>query len=133
MSPKQYRSLAKYIKRCCVIYGLSEWHGELHTDPPANDSAIASVETAYGRKIAVIRVCADFDEYEPQVQRCAIVHELTHIHEAQMIDLIDDRLPEALGKPAFVMFEAGWRQAMEHTTDAIATAIAPMFPLWEGA
>jgi hypothetical protein len=130
VTPRQYKSLARYIHAISKEFGLNDWDLRLHTDPPEDSNALAAVSTVYGRKIAHIYVCEDFDHFEPEQQRIAIIHELTHIHQAQVFDLIDNTLPDALGKHAFAMFEAGWRQAMEHTTDAIATAIAPMFPLW---
>ena len=132
MTPKQYKSLARYIHSISKEFGLNDWDLRLHTEPPDDETALAAVETVYGRRIAHIHVCADFDHYEPEAQRIAVIHELTHIHEAQVIDLIASTLPDARGKQAFAMFNAGWRQAMEHSTDAIATAIADKYPLWEG-
>lgn len=132
MTPKQYKSLAKYMSALARDYGLNDWDIRLHTEPPEQDDALAAVSTVYGRRIAHISVASDFDQYEPEAQRIAILHELTHIHQAQERDLVTGILPDALGIPAFAMFEAGWRQAMEHGTDAIAAAIADRYPLWEG-
>ena len=129
MSPKEYRSLARYIASIAKDFGLRDWDLSLDSDP-CDDDAIASVNTAYGRKAAVINVAADFEHYTPEAQRMAVIHELIHIHQAQIIDLIERTLPNAIGAAAFLMFNAAWRQAMEHSTDGLATAIADRYPIW---
>ena len=130
MTPKQKKSLIRYISAVGKEYGLTGWQMGLSFD--AHDAVAAEVSCVYGRRIAHLAVSPDFLDFTPEEQRQVIVHEMTHIHLDQMQTLIHDLLPEVMGKPAFDAFIAGYRQAMEHATDAIADAIAPTFPLWEG-
>ena len=132
MSPKQYRSLARYMGQIAKEFGLKDWELTLHDEPPDLDQALASVECVYGRRVAHIRVAPDFDHYTPESQRNAVLHELIHIHTEPVRALIRTALPSLIGAPAFEAFMAGFTQADEHATDAIAAAIAERYPIWEG-
>lgn len=131
MTPKQTRSLVRYMSDLTREYGLGSWRIIVHEGCTEDDHA-AEVSCVYGRRIAHVNLAADFASYPPEEQRSTILHELTHIHLDQMNSLIDETLPAAMGAPAYTAFLAGYRQAMEHATDAIAMAIADKFPLWEG-
>lgn len=131
MTPKARRSLERYIADIGREYGLSGWQMALH-EGTDTDGAAAEVACVYGRKIAHVGIHDDFGSFPPEEQRAVILHELTHIHLDQVTTLVADVLPGLIGAPAYAAFEAGYRQAMEHATDAIAAAIADKFPLWEG-
>lgn len=130
MTSKQEKSLVRYISDIGKEYGLTGWEIALSHD--ADDHNAAQVACVYGRRIALLALSPDFATFPPEEQRRVILHELTHVHLDQVTTLVHDALPGLLGQPAFDAFIAGYRQAMEHSTDAIAAAIADKFPLWEG-
>jgi hypothetical protein len=132
VTPRLRRSLARYIFTIAKEFGLRDWDMYLLGDPPDTETAAASVECIYGRRKANIRVGVEFHHASPEEQREVVLHELIHVHFAQTRALIDEVLPDLLGKPAFVAFREAYRQADEHATDAIANAIADRYPLWEG-
>lgn len=136
MTPKQYRSLARYMAVIANEFGLRDWDVTLHAEEPGdgNDGgdALASVECVYGRRKAHIRVASAFDEVTPEEQRNAVLHELIHIHTEPMRALLRTTLPKIMGLPAFETFWPAFTQADEHATDAIAAAIGDKYPLWEG-
>jgi hypothetical protein len=131
VTPKQSRSLARYISDIAREYGLSGWTIVGHEGTDSEDHA-AEVTCLFGRKVAHLNLSADFASFTPEEQRQTVLHELTHIHLDQMNSLMHSVLPEVMGLPAYSAFFAGYNQAMEHATDAIAVAIADKFPLWEG-
>ncbi|MCC6311345.1 MAG: hypothetical protein IT345_10565 [Trueperaceae bacterium] len=132
MTPKQYRSLARYMASIAKDFGLRDWALTLHDEPPDDPNALASVECVFGRRNAHVRVAQDFDQYPPEDQRTAILHELIHVHTEGLRALLRNSLPDLIGHPTFNALWAGVTQADEHATDALADAIAPYYPVWEG-
>lgn len=130
MTNRQRRSLAKYIAGVAVEIGLRDWTLRFEA-APCEDPALATVQTVYGRKIANVRVAADFSDYSPEEQRNAIVHELIHVHFAQQNQAVADAL-DVLGHEAQTVAAAAYRVGHEYGVDGLAYAIAPNYPLWEG-
>jgi hypothetical protein len=136
VNDRQYRSLAKYAGVIAKELGLA--HMDLVLDPghpgEATDhsEAAASFEGVYGRYRGAIQVNARFETYTPEEQRVCIVHELLHAHTERQRELLRTSLPDAMGRSSYEVFMAAWTQLDELATDAVATAIAPKFPLWEG-
>ncbi len=129
MTPKEFRSVAKYVIRTAAEYGLRDWQIVVHEGTKADDLA-AGVWCVYGRRIAHVSVADDFTASSPEEQRRIVLHELTHIHLDQTTTLIQEALPGILGAPAYAVFEQAYRQAMEHATDAIADAVAERYEVW---
>ena len=131
MTPKQYRSLARYIATLAAEMGLRDWTLNFHTEPPDDENAMAAVSTVYGRKLANVYVCEDFAKYDPEGQRVAIVHELIHVHFAQEWQAVEDGF-RGLGIEARRLADAAYRNGHEYGVDGLAAAIAPHYALWEG-
>ena len=136
MTDKQYRSLARYTARIAKELGLSHMTLSLDTADPGGASdgtqAAASWEGVFGRHRGVIQVSREFDHFPPEHQRVYIVHELLHAHTEHVRALVRTSLAPVMGQQAFDVFMAGYTQADELATDALAEAIAPNYPLWEG-
>lgn len=136
MTEKQYRSLARYAGRIAKELRLDHIDLSLKSEGPgetkAGDAALASFEGTYGRHSGVIRVSHDFDHFPPEEQRIAILHELIHCHTEQIREYARISLMGALGREAYEVFWSGYTQQDELFTDALATALAPRFPLWDG-
>lgn len=136
MTTKQYRSLARYAGVLARELGLGHLDLTLDAEQPGHatdgSEAAASFEGTYGRYRGTMRVNPHFETYAPEEQRIIIIHELLHAHTEQVRELVRTTLPEAMGKPAYDVFMAAYTQADERMTDALATALADKFPLWEG-
>lgn len=136
MNERKYRSLAKYAGMVADGLGVGHLHISLHPESPGEakdgSAAAASWEGTYGRNQGVIRVNPAFDTYPPEEQRVVIVHELLHAHTEALREHVRTSLAPVLGQSVFDVFMAGFTQHDERFTDALATAIAPSFPLWEG-
>ena len=128
MTERQYRSLARYISTLAVELGLRDWTFNFHREP-CEDTALAMVDTVYGRKIANVSVCADFLHQPPETQRNAIVHELIHVHFAQERQAADDGFG-LLGHEARTLAADAFRLGHEYGVDGLAEAIAKNYPLW---
>ena len=136
MNDKQYRSLARYAGRIAKELGLGHYdlsiHNEQAGETAEGETAAASFEGTYGRYCGVIRVNKHFDHYAPEDQRVYIVHELLHAHTEAVREFTRSALAGTMGREAYEVFMAGYRQQDERFTDALATSIAPKFPLWDG-
>lgn len=131
MTVKQRTSLVRYIRLIADMMGLRDWTFELDNDPTdAND--LAHIEPIFGQRRAIIAVSAGFAGCPPEFQRKAIVHELTHAHQAARTHLVHRALPSLLGEAGWSAFESAYRLEDELATDSLATGIEPFFPLWEG-
>ena len=137
MTPKQERSFARYVGEIARTLAPG-WDIRLHFADPGDPggvgvSAAASVGTTWGRRLAHLTVDPDVVTWTPEEQRHVIVHEFIHIPFMAVTDLVDVSFREKVGSLAWEAFKSGWVHADEHATDALAKAIAPFFPLWEGA
>jgi hypothetical protein len=131
MTHRQRRSLAKYVSAIAVTLGLRDWTLSFPEDPPENDDAIASVECIYGRRMASVRFDADFLSFSCEDQRVAVLHELIHVHFWHRRQATKDAL-EGIGREAREIAFDAITLGDEYGTDAVADAIAPFFPFWEG-
>lgn len=136
MTDRRFRSLCKWASVIASEFGLGDWHITIHESHPGESNtgstAIASVSTVYGRKLAEVTIHPNFFHTDPEEQRHVILHEFLHIHLRQTRELIRSSLPAAIGQFAFDQFFEGYTLLDEHATDALATAIERYFPLWEG-
>lgn len=134
MNDREMRKAAKYVADLAAMYGLKDWRIELHEgdNKEAHDGIVAAeVVCVYGRRLAIIGISPDFPTWEPREQANVVLHELTHVHLNQLATLLEEALPGLIGSTTFHTLMVGYRQAMEHATDAIAEAIAPRFPVFE--
>lgn len=131
MTPVAERRLMRYIATIGKMLGLCDWKVILRPDEPDSKDHAASISCVYGRRVANLWLSHGFEHLEPAEQRQILVHELLHVHFDSMTTLIEQALPPALGAPAYGVFDAAYRERAEHAVDAIAEAVAPVFPLPE--
>ena len=130
MTDRQRKSLMKYIAVLAKQMRLSEWDIFLRAEPCENVNHAATVSCVPGRNIANIQVSGDWFDMDPHTQRHVLVHELIHIHVDREFQLIE-ALSVMVGSAAFFLFETAFRDLHEHGVDAIASILAPHFPLPE--
>lgn len=129
MTDKQRKGLLRYIGMLARNMNLADWQIYLSPEPCSNPALAASVSCTPGRKIAHINLAANWFEQDHVSQRHVLVHELLHIHADQEFQLIEDTLPTLIGSTAYHAFEKAYRNLHEHGVDAIASALAPHFPV----
>lgn len=129
LNVKQRKALMAYLGYLAPRLGLSAWDIFLRPEPCENPEHAATVSCIPGRKIANIQVAVDFFDTEPEKQRHVLVHELIHIHVDQEFQLIEDTLPGMIGSVAYHPFQAAFRSLHEHGVDAMASVLAPHYPL----
>lgn len=110
-----------YVRAIFDRLGLKDWEARVLDDPPPSDSAYAYVECVYGRKLAHVQFSRNFLRGSEAEQRHAVVHEALHCHFTQA-DQVHAKLA---GDEHYGIFKL----AMEYGIDAVAVAIAPLFPL----
>jgi hypothetical protein len=124
-----FRSLARYVGLMAAELGLRDWEIVVMDDEPADQSAIASVECIYGRRLAHVRFRSDFAHLPAPEQRAAVLHELLHVHLSATDQAVRDHISE-MGVEARGIAESTYSTAREHAVDAIAAAISHRFPTW---
>jgi hypothetical protein len=129
------RTLDEYVRALANTLGLTDWGLSIEWhDLPADTTA--RVVMAYGRRFATIILGEEYLNSSPADRRETLVHELLHLHFAQADELVNDTLPDLLGRPSFSAFEAAHNLVMERAIDAVAVAIGDMgtipFPPEEG-
>lgn len=129
MNVRQRKMLMRYLGQIAPHLGLSDWDIFLKPEPCENPEHAATVTCIPGRKIANIQVAADFFDAPPVQQRHVLIHELIHIHVDQEFQLIEDVLPPLMGSVGYHPFEKAYRNLHEHGVDALASVLAPHFPV----
>lgn len=130
MSKKQRKEVGEYIRDLADLLMLRDWAFTLKHDPITNDDeAIATVTATYGRKRAVIELCADFLEMSHEEIRHVLVHELIHVHMEPSCSIVRHSLPAMVGQPAYLSLWESFTQQIEYGVDGLADGIAPLLPL----
>ena len=128
---KTRRSFLKYVQEIAQAFGLRDWQLYVHFDEDLGDAA-AATSCISNRKVAHIKFSTDFFALPLDEQRMVVLHELLHVHMWQITDFTEDAVCDLIGKPAASVFIEAVRRLDEQATDAIAQAISPRYPLWEG-
>ena len=131
MTPRQYKSLARYVRRVSNDLGLRDWTFDISHNP-SDGVALAQIECIFGRNLGVMEFCPNWMALPPETQRHVVVHELLHAATAGPHGYVYRALPSLLGEGAWSAFESAYRQVDELAVDGLAAAIAPTFPVWEG-
>jgi hypothetical protein len=113
------------VDRLKTVLRLADWTVEVQDDP-ADDDVVASINPVYGRKLATLYLCADWDERPEGEQRHTLVHELIHCHFAVPGDMVRLDLLRHLGQATYEVFWAAFRREVEFAVDGLADAFAPL-------
>lgn len=134
MTEAEYKVLDGYVRTIADRLGLRDWAVKVGRHPSGEGTG-ADMHGVYGRKIAHIRVCAEFRQESEVDQRHYIVHELVHCHFESIRHLIECGLPsaQALSGAAQQVLYQSFYQQLEYGVDAIAVVIASYMPpiVWE--
>lgn len=131
MTPRQRRSLARYIRAAADVLGLKDWNIVLLDEPCDDPDHAAQVASIYERRIAHIRVAAEFAEMASGEQRHVIAHELAHVHMDADFNYLMELLPAMVGAAAWMPIEATIRLLHEQGIDGVAIGMEARLPLWD--
>lgn len=129
MTKGEQKILEAYARKVADGMCLQDWSVYFNWDRPADEGDGASIDWPEGRKSVVIRLNADFREYDAEEQRYVVVHEFVHAHFAPMQDTVEEDLQVHLGRPTYDIYSRSFRRALEYGVDAVATALATHMPL----
>lgn len=130
LTPAERKVIGEYLRTAADKLGMRDWTINVEHAPSKPDLG-GSVEIYYGRAIADIKLATVFRDYDEIDQRETLIHELLHIRRQKIRGLMDETLPELMGKPAYRTFYEAFRLLDEEATDADAHAIAGFFPRLE--
>jgi hypothetical protein len=121
--PRFLQALSNYITHLLTNFEMTEWQVKIDDEYPDGKDIGASISPVYGRKVATMRLCEDFFDFDKTDQSHYIIHELCHLI-SEGVDTIVQNGPETLmGKPAYTMFFEAYRAQLEYMTDHLATLI----------
>jgi hypothetical protein len=122
------KTVEAYARSIADDMGLRDWAIDFNWKRPADEGDGGSIDWPEGRKHAVIRLSADFKDYDPAEQRYVVVHELVHCHFAPMQDTVEEDLQPHLARPTYDLYSRSFRRTLEYGVDAVAHAIAAQLP-----
>lgn len=121
-------ALTVYVRAMADGLALRDWTFILEYDGKELTGETARIVCVYGRRLATITFCEAFWAESRHEQRGTIIHELVHAHLDGMEAVVRD-MEQQLGDFVHSMLVDTHHRAVEIATDALATAIAPRFPL----
>lgn len=124
-----HRKWYLYFRGIADTLDLKDWEFVIDENPCDGDDANATTWVYDSQRRGVISLSDSWRDIPPEKQRRIAVHELLHIHESGVEDLIRLGLEGILGSQAYDMFMKIYNDKSELMIDSIATAIAPFFPL----
>jgi hypothetical protein len=135
MNDAQHAFWQRYLRDLADRLGLKDWRIDLERDQPADDRHGASCSAYPGQQRVAIRLSRTFlDTYSPAEQRQAALHEVLHPHFERTDDPLWVAIDNGHGDTALLrLIRDLQRNEREYVIDNLATAIAPLLPLPEGA
>jgi hypothetical protein len=123
----QWAALEAYVADLAQRIGVAHWQITVKHEPCGAD-AYAEISQSIDHHEADLSVCQEFAQRTPTERRYSIVHELIHLHLAEMVGHTN-HLQTALGNQVFEVFRRVYGTANETATHALARVIAPYIPL----
>lgn len=127
MTEQEWRSLEGYVAKIAGILGLRDWKIDVKRDAPPDANNEAATWIANDADEAHIHVNDRFREWEADLQRAVITHELLHLHLDRLHDFGEQALRGAAAH-AWPGLEENYRRLHERTTERLAQAISPLLP-----
>jgi hypothetical protein len=128
LTTPDFAILSRYVRDCSDSVGLRDWEFEIMHAPPAEALTFVKVDVHEHRKYAALWFCAEFRRLAAEFQRHCIVHELVHVHLAEM-GFVFRSTREDLGRIHFEALDGSYLRAEEKAVDALTGVIAPALPV----
>ena len=120
----------EYVRQLAALLSLDHWRIDLDPIPAAED-ATAQIRVIEGQQRAMLQLGKEYPTLTPDDQRSTILHELIHIFLWPPTETVT-HIASVLSRDAYTIFEAAHNLAIERATDALAVAVAGLFPLPKG-
>lgn len=116
-------AIADYIAYLAQTLEISNWRIILDDGYPAEDDVAAQIGCTYGRRVATLQLAKDFFSAPAEKQRHYLIHEVVHVMTEGMDNIIENKLDELIGKPAFTVLHEAWAVQVEYHVDQLAYII----------
>jgi hypothetical protein len=128
LTSPDFATLSRYVRDCADTVGLRDWEFEIMHVPPIETVAYVKVDVHEHRRYAALWFCRNFRKLTPDFQRHCIVHELVHVHLAEM-GFVFRSIQSDLGRIHFTALDHSYLRAEEKAVDAVAGVLAPRVPV----
>lgn len=122
------KKIKRYVRSLADSLGLKDWKIVV-SEPRTDQDNAAEVVVPDGQRFAKLVLHAEWEKWKPEYLRSTIIHELLHCHFEDARNCVAKDPVKILGKPAATVLYEGFYRGLEHGVDALAEAIAPLFPL----
>jgi hypothetical protein len=128
LTTPDFVTLSRYVRVYSNAVGLRDWEFEIMHAPPDEAFAYVKVDVHEHRKYAALWFCIEFRRLAAEFQRHCIIHELVHVHLAEM-GFVFRSIREDLGRIHFEALDGSYLRAEEKAVDALTGVIAPALPV----
>lgn len=129
LSASARADLLAYVENLKLLNGLSQWIIEIDWTEPADEGADAMIDSTEGRYIAVMWLRKDFAKLERSEIRRILLHEVMHLHFAQLRHTVRSSAEVVLNKDAAEMMKNSAHLAEEYAVDSMSAALAELMPM----
>lgn len=126
-------ALAAYLRLRADQLGLATWRLAVSRGIPNSSTALAETYFRDSATEAVIAFSPNFFDYAEPERRSTILHEILHCWFHPISRWARDAVEGELGQRWETLFESSLGELEEQAVDALAHALAPLFPESPGA
>jgi hypothetical protein len=126
------RALETYVSELAPLLRLADWTIRLDWKPAPDaegESTLAMITPQPRKKAATLQLGETFLDLPAEQQTQVLCHELVHCHLFPTEELVRSTLT-LLGEGEQRVAEIALEQQIEHATDALAEALAPLVPIF---
>lgn len=123
-----WNACADYLRETANVLGLHDWELIFEQVPCTNEDANAHTGITYGQRKATIALAHDFADLSRKEREVVLIHELIHLHFHHMGSVLEDMLPDVVGKSTAAVILAYQLEREEDAVDALAVALRPLMP-----
>lgn len=128
MSPARAEAIGAWLRAAYDQLGMRDYEVTFEPDERPHEDGLASTWFADHAEVARVRVKADFWDEPADERRALLLHEVLHAPFQRLRQMPSETLEEALGKPAFHVFDRLWIHELERVVGKLERALAPLFP-----
>lgn len=128
MTERQFKTLCEYLHNAANTLLLQNWEIRIKRQPCNNPEAAAQVWVDWGCRSAHIEVSATWNGYTRERKRQYVAHELLHLYERPIFDVIEKAVRNATGELGWNMLEPGIHLQRELMVDSLSFVIAERLP-----
>lgn len=120
-----------YLAKLQLIMRLADWEIVVNFEQNADEDCLAEIKAVEQQRRAELVFGKQFFTISAFDQRQTLVHELMHLHTANMEEMTREAIEAGMGKRAVKAFGGAFMCESERVVDALADVVAPLLEPYE--